>query len=107
MLEGTLTEAGKRRLSTNTTIGGHFAKSIERVQRIDCEVIVALVSVSNTQSEQAQRAQLNEKEGWKVSDGESERASKRRDWFSLGGSVLLSGPRAQVLECSTQLDQGR
>ncbi len=62
MLEDTLTETRKGRLSTKTTVGGHFAKSIERVQRIDWEMIVVLVSVSNTQSEQARRAQLNETE---------------------------------------------
>jgi len=63
VLEDTLTETWKRRLPTNTTIGGHFAKSIGKVQRLDWKMIVGVVSVSNTQSEQVRRAQLSEDEG--------------------------------------------
>jgi hypothetical protein len=34
-LEDTRTETGKRRLPTNTAVGGHFAKSSGGVERLD------------------------------------------------------------------------
>jgi hypothetical protein len=73
-------------------VGGHSGQSIEKVERLDWEVVVGLVLESNTQSEQKARRE-RENEGWRV--GNERARSEGRDRFTLVGSVLSSHPRAQ------------